>query len=196
MNSEEFSKMVGTIAHSFTKAPKLTKDYLSALWDRVGHIDGRHCGQIAARLSAQEEFPNNLGNAILGAFRSLDPEAAVPSDERERFSTKCSECDPGAWKGQIVAFKKNDQGGVDKFYFDCPLCRPSGQFAASRVQIAERGYIVPPTQWDVAKFYFRMFVANNQDLVRRVNVRFDELLADPRRCAAALRETPDERGEG
>lgn len=193
MNSDDFSKMVGIIAHSFTKAPKLTKEYLGVLYERVGHIDGKHCEHIANRVASMEEFPGNLGNVILGIHRTLDPAAAAPSDMRERFATRCTVCDPGLWQGQIVAFKKNDAGGVDKFYFDCSRCRPNGQYAASREQIAERGYIVPPTQWDVAKYYYRMFAANNPAMVRRQDLRFDDLLANPRALAHAAREEVDPR---
>lgn len=194
MNDVEFHRMIGIIGHSFTHTPKLTKEFLAALLARIEHIDGRHCEQITARVCDLEKFPENLGSTILGIWRSLDPAAAVPDDSRDRFASKCPVCDPGPWQGQIVAFKRNQDGTISKTFFDCPRCKPSSQYAASREQIAGRGYIVPRTQWDVATHYYRMFAANNPDLARRVGPRMGELLADPRRMVVALRETPDERG--
>ena len=194
MNNDEFSRMVGQIAHSFTHAPRLTKEFLEALYCRIKDIDGKHCGHITSRICDLEKFPENLGSAIIGVWRSLDPSAAAPAEDRDRFTTSCPICDPARWQGQIVAFKKTPTGAVEKFYFDCPRCKPSSQHKGTREQIASWGYIVPPTQWDVSKFYFRMFAANNKDLVRRVGPHMGELLSSPKRAALAAAETPDEQG--
>lgn len=194
MNNDNFSHMVGQIAHSFTKAPRLTKEFLEALYCRVKDIDDRHCAHITSRICDLEKFPENLGSAIIGVWRSLDPSASAPAENRDRFTTRCSICDPGPWQGQIRAYKKTPTGAVEKFFFDCPKCKPGSQHRGAREQIAAWGYIVPPTQWDVSKYEFRMFAANNHETYRRMGSLFEGLLASPKRTAGACAETPDEQG--
>lgn len=182
MNASEFDLLMNTVQGVYGKTIK--SDTREVTWDRVCMVPSRHVKPITDRLCDRERMPDNLSKAILDAWTTLAPGEACESEDKDRFTTRCAVCDPGPWQGQIRAYKKTPTGLVGKFYFDCPLCKPSSQHQGTREQIASWGYIVPPTQWDVSKHEFRMFAANDVDgLIARLGISFCGLLQSTRRMA-------------
>jgi len=190
MTDIEFANLLRKIGHCFVRAPKISKEVADLAFEMCGHIEASHCDAILRRFASLEKFPENLGNSIYAAYCAAVPlgqRSSVGDPARPKF---CPICDPGPWQGKIVAFQKEADGSVLKFFFDCPRCNPGSPHKATREQITSLGYIVPPKPSDVAKYYYRMFVANNPMTVQRNGTCFHDLLGDPRRLSQAAAPLP------
>lgn len=151
-----------------TFARRYSPETRDRVWERVRDVPGGLVQAVTERIEALDEHPKNLANAILAAWRALTPASA---GEAGKWLNPCPECDPGRWKGRIVFFTRRADGRIHKQVCDCALCRPASADKATRGQLAARGALVPPTPQDVARWYFRMFRANNAALARRVEAR-------------------------
>lgn len=190
MNWNEFEIMLASIQATFQAKPFGT-DAKHRWFDKVREVSSAHCVEITKRIEDMERLPGNLGKAILDIASVLAP---AQSEEAGKWSNPCPECDPGRWKGQIVYFTRLTDGRIAKHFVNCALCRPSSVNKGTRKELAEIGFMVPPTPNDVGAWYFRMFMANTPGAQSGSGHDFDGLLGNRHRAALAAAETLDELG--
>lgn len=186
MNTAEFDKIMNTVQAVY--GHKISDETRRVTWDRVQHVPSRHVDSIVARLCDYETLPRafNIGKAILAAFNALDPQGAgLAGDESGRWINSCSECDPGRWKGQIVYFTRSSSGQIIKHSMPCACCQPSSARKGTRASLIAQGFMVPPSQDEVSRWYWHMAKTNNAELFARVEGVYGELLCDMGRMAQA-----------
>lgn len=186
MNSAEFDKIINTIQATY--GHKISSDTRVVVWERSKHIPGKHVDAIVARLCDYETLPKafNVGKAILDAYKVLDPQGSgLSGEDNGRWVNDCPECDPGLWKGQIVYFTRTSDGKIAKRIMPCACCQPNSVRKGTRATLIAQGFMVPPNQNEVTRWYWHMAKANNPDLFARLDGTYGSLLGDMGRMAKA-----------
>lgn len=191
MNAAEFDKIMNTVQATY--GHKISDETRRVVWERVLHVPGKHVDAIVARLCDYETLPKafNIGKGILDAYKALDPQGAgLAGEDNGRWVNGCPECDPGPWKGQIVYFTRTSDGQVAKHFIPCACCQTSSIRKGTRASLAAQGFMVPPCQGEVTRWYLRMAKANNPELFTRTDGAYGALLNDFGRMAKAADPNP------
>ena len=136
MNRTECNMMLDAFQATFSK--RYSQETKDRVFERVQNVPSQFVQQITERIEGMDKHPDNVGNAILAAWRSLDGRAA-----REDETKGCVNCDGD---GTITGYRKDaNTGQVNTYVCACEVCHPGHKYAGSRAKMLALGYMVCPT---------------------------------------------------
>ena len=135
MMKTECTVMLDAFQATFSK--RYSQETKDRVFERVQNVPSQFVQQITERIEGMDKHPDNVGNAILAAWRSLDGRAAAESEAKG-----CPQCDGDGW---ITGYRKDTKTGqVTPYMCACAFCQPGHKYAGTRHGMLALGYMICP----------------------------------------------------